>query len=190
MQNENQLVDVVIESLERLEEKLQGETPAAIYLWNKTGRNLYRPKDENELSDFVKIHLDADLRDRGIIINREVEIRRGQETDIRVDAVAKRGQDTFDRITVIIEAKGCWHRELETAMGEQLLGRYMKENRCDHGLYLVGWFCSDKWDDEDYRKQDAPQCSLEEAQRRLNDQATQLSKGNVRIQAFVLDVTI
>jgi hypothetical protein len=190
VQNEDQLLEVVIESLERLESRLQGETPAAIYLWNKTESNSYRPKDENELSDFVKIHLDADLQRSGVIINREVEIRRGQKTDIRVDALVKRGQDILDRITVIIETKGCWNRELDTAMETQLLSRYMKENRCDHGLYIVGWFCSERWEDDDYRKKASPKYSLEEARRLFDDQAAQLSKNTMKIHAFVLDVTI
>ncbi len=190
VQNGNQLLEVIIESLERMEARLQGETPAAIYLWNKIDQKLYRPKDENELSDFVKIHFDSDLRDRGIIVNREVEIRRGQETDIRVDALVRKNQDIFDQVTVIIETKGCWHRELEVAMERQLLDRYLRENRCQYGLYLVGWFSSDKWDDGDYRKRVAPSYSIEEARRRFEDQAAQVPRNKEIIRSFVLDITI
>ena len=32
------MIDALVESLKRLEAKLQGETPAAIDLWNETGR--------------------------------------------------------------------------------------------------------------------------------------------------------
>jgi hypothetical protein len=78
---------VLIESLQRLEEKLQGETPAAQFLWDQDGGS-YRPKDEKSFSDYVKIYLEDDLTVRGIIVNREVEIHRGERTDIHVDAVS------------------------------------------------------------------------------------------------------
>jgi hypothetical protein len=91
VQSGDQLLEVVIESLKRLEATLQGETPAAQFLWDKTNENGWRPKDENSLSDYVKIHLDKDLRQRGVIVNREVEIRHGhgERTDIHVDAIIR-----------------------------------------------------------------------------------------------------
>jgi hypothetical protein len=48
-----QLLEVIIESLRRLEEELQGETPAAPDLWNRLPDGALRPKSENELSDYV-----------------------------------------------------------------------------------------------------------------------------------------
>ncbi len=50
---------------------------------------------EESFSDFVAGHLQDDLKARGIIINREVQIRRslprteGQKTDVRVDAIKR-----------------------------------------------------------------------------------------------------
>src|SRR4051794_16455897 len=80
VQNADQLLDVVVESLSRLEDRLQlGEPPAAIDLWNEGSKDGSRPKDEERLSEYLKRHLDADLRDRGIVFNREVTNRRGQE---------------------------------------------------------------------------------------------------------------
>jgi hypothetical protein len=78
VQSGAQLQDVLIESLTRLQEELQGETPSYQDLWNGWGpkkKKLYRPKDENELSNYVKRFLDRDLVERGIIANREVELR-------------------------------------------------------------------------------------------------------------------
>jgi len=88
-----QLLNVVIASLRRLQQELQGENPAAPDLWSKLCNGVFRPKDENELSDYVVRHLRRDIQMRGIIANREVEIRRGEgdakveRTDIRIDAV-------------------------------------------------------------------------------------------------------
>jgi len=163
IQNGEQLLEVLVESLERLEKELQRKPqPAAIDLWNKIKKgkkNAYRPKGENEISDYIARHLCKDLCERGVVINREVEIQRGEgsgqgeRTDIQVNAVI-RNQDNeiYDTITVIIEVKGCWHRDLDNAMGTQLVGRYLKDNHCQYGLYLVGWFNCDQWDTTDSRK--------------------------------------
>jgi predicted NACHT family NTPase len=184
----NQLLDILIESLERLQAKLHGETYAVQFLWNKVGKDKYTPKDENSLSDFVKLHLIDELRERGIIINREVKIQRGQKTDIHVNAIKKsKFQSEHDVITAIIETKGCWHPELERAMQTQLMDRYLIDNQSEHGLYLVGWFNSDRWDDEDYKKQQAPKYSLVEAQQRFANQAEELSESGLKIKSFVID---
>jgi len=118
VQNGEQLLAVVTESLVRLEDTLHGETPAHIFLWDVIpageGEKRYRPKDENSLSDYVKLHLERDLKQRGIIVLREVEIRRaaggdpGERTDLYVDAYVPGPDYTrIDTLTVIIEVKGC-----------------------------------------------------------------------------------
>ncbi len=197
VQSGDQLLDVLIESLKRLEAKLQGETPAAIDLWSEISRNVYRPKDENRLSDYVKRHLDEGLKERGIIVNREIEIRRGEgsgrgeRTDIHVDAVVRSSHgEIYDSVTVIIEVKGCWNSELNRAMQTQLVGRYLKDNRCQHGLYLVGWFNCQQWDDEDYRKQQATQLDINEAQKQFDVQAVELSQGGMRIKALIINTAL
>jgi hypothetical protein len=189
-----QLLDIIIESLQRLEHSLQGETPAAIDLWNE---GPYRPKDENRLSDYVKRHLVRDLCERGVVINREVEIQRGagenpgERTDIKIDAVRKAGNgQTYDVITVIIETKCCYHRELQTAMQYQLRDRYLREHRSDFGIYLVGWFNCTAWDDEDDRKQQAPKLTAVQAQEFFDHQATTLSQAQSSIRAFVLNTAL
>jgi len=39
---------------------------------------------------------------------------------------------------VIVEVKGCWHSELQTAMLTQLRDRYLKGKPTRTGLYIVG----------------------------------------------------
>ena len=198
VQSGEQLLEVVVESLNRLESKLQGETPAAQFLWDKvTGENAWRPKDENSFSDYVKIHLDENLKQRGVIVNREVEIRRGtgpslgERTDIHVDAVARDPDgEVYDSVTVIIEVKGCWHQELNHAMETQLVDRYLKDNRCQHGLYLVGWFNCDQWDECDYRKKQVSRRGIAKAQQAFDSQAESLSQEGVHIKGFVLNMAL
>jgi hypothetical protein len=110
---------------------------------------MYKPKDENSFSDFVAVHLDEDLRQKGIIVNREVRIHRGERTDIHVNAVVLIPQEGgYDSVSVIIEVKGCWNLDHDHAMKTQLVDRYLRDNRCQHGLYLVGWFNCEQWDDK------------------------------------------
>lgn len=193
----DQLLSVIINSIKRLEAKLQGKTPAVIDLWNEIDRNRFRPKDENDLSNYVKRHLDDDLKSRGIIINREVEIRRtmgsspGERTDIQIDAIKKTtGGNRYDVITAIIELKGCWHDELFQAMETQLKDRYMRDSNCSYGIYLVGWYQCDQWDDDDYRKQKCPKTKINEAQAQFAKQASELSTESISITAYVLDTAL
>ena len=188
-----QLLDVLVESLKRYEAKLQGETPSVIDLWNE---NPYRPKDEGRFSDHIKRHLEEDLRQRGIIVNREVRIRRGvgagtgEQTDIHVDAITQSQGETYDSVTVIIEVKGCWNDELRQAMRTQLVDRYLKDNRCQNGLYLIGWFNCEQWDDEDNRKKKASKISLNEAKADFDVQAQEISQGNIKVRALVLNAAL
>lgn len=192
----NQLLDVVLESLERLQVKLQGELPAAKDLWNRALDGSFTPKDEQDLSDYVTRHLKDDLRDRGVIVNREVQIRRGigngtgQSTDVHVDTPAPKGPGgPYELICVIIEAKGNWHPELFSAMSTQLRNRYLRDNQCTNGIYLVGWFSCAKWSDSDKRKSSVPKMSLEEVTDRLSSDARRLSDGYL-IKSYVLNIRL
>lgn len=196
VQSGEQLLNVLIDSLQRLEQKLYGETPAVFLLWNHLGKEKYKPKTENEFSDYVKQHLEEDLREKGIIVNREVEIRRtfgtnkGERTDIQVNAVINgRVPDEYQTISAIIEIKGNWHRELNEAMETQLADRYLKENTCKFGLYLVGWFSSESWEDEN-RKRSVPKISVEEAQNRFNLQAKTISNDKRIVKAYTMNIKL
>ncbi|MGA2327332.1 MAG: hypothetical protein ABSH05_13700 [Bryobacteraceae bacterium] len=203
----NDLTEVVVESLGRLQALLQGETPAAIDLWNETGRRrddatkkgrkVFTPKDEPALSDYIKRHLDQDLRDRGAIVNREVEIRRsfggapGERPDILVNVgVPATEPNTPYKVTVIIEVKCCWHEALCNAMRIQLVDRYMKDNECRHGIYVVGWFECGQWDPDDNRRTRGPKISIEDAQRQFESQAAALSTGGILVRAVVLNAEL
>jgi hypothetical protein len=75
-------------------------------------------------------------------------------------------------------------------METQLVGRYLKDNRCQYGLYLIGWFNCDKWDESDNRKKDARKISLEEARQKFNLQAAELSQQGVQVRAYVLNAAL
>jgi hypothetical protein len=184
--SEKQLLDVVVASLKRYQEMLFGEKPAVYDLWNT---NDWTPKEENFVSDHVARHLENDLKTRGIVVNREVQIRKGQETDIHIVAIRENQDGSVDQVRVITEVKGCWHQEVKTAMETQLRDRYLRENQCGHGLYLVMWFLCEKWKDES-RKRRTPQWTFEEAQEFFSRQAEDLSKPGKALRALVLDARL
>jgi predicted NACHT family NTPase len=191
VQNEQQLLDVLVESLRGLESKLRGETPASRDIWDRNPETKeFMPIDENAFSDYVKRHLDDDLNKKGIIPLREVQIHKGERTDLHVDAIAK--DDTegiFKILTVIIEVKGCWNKELNKAMREQLAGKYLSNNPCKAGIYLIGWFNCNSWDKNDSRYKKAPKISKDQAQEKFDKQAVELSKEGYNIKAVVLDTS-
>jgi hypothetical protein len=190
-----ELLGVIIESLGNLANKLRGETPLVSNLWNEVSPGMWKPKEEDHFTDNVKQHLEDDLRSRGVVLNREVQIRRnrgktkGERTDIHVDAVVPgTSADQMDIVTVIIEVKGCWNSQLWISMSDQLANRYLAETRVRHGLYLVGWFNCPQWCSKDSGR--APKCTLREAQARLDKQANELSQGRLVLKAVVLDASL
>jgi hypothetical protein len=187
------LREVVLQSLARYQGELRGELPAVQDLWSERSRKVWRPKPEDAISNHIARHLRRDLTERGVIVNREVQIRfspDGQRTDIHVDAVRhRRGDDSEALLKVIIEVKGSWNKSLKTAMQEQLRDKYLKENDCRHGIYLVAWFNCKDWDARDPRCRDAKawRWNLEEARAQLDSQAKSLSNDQCSLAAFVLD---
>jgi hypothetical protein len=197
VESPEQLLAVVIGSLHRLQQELQGETPAAPDLWNRLPDGKYRPKDEGDLSNYVARHFRKDLRERGIVANREVEIRRGEgdnegeRTDIHIDAVMPGPRPgALDTVSVVVEVKGCWNAGVKKDMQEQLCDRYLRGNRCRHGLYLVGWFLCDQWDKGDARRDSTRKKTAAEMQAFFDEQAAQLSGSGVFVRAAVLDIAL
>ena len=193
--NADELLAVVCESLQRLEkEEFQNETSTAPGFWDKTTSGRFRPKDEPTIANEIARHLDRDLKRRGIIVNREVEVHRplgpskGPATDIHIDTTIQ-GSDTddADRLKVVIEVKGSWNAEVKTAMKDQLLGKYLLTPDCSRGIYLVAWFDRELWDPTDNRRRTVPAWTKETAKEFLNEQAVTLSDSDRVVRAVVLD---
>ena len=213
-----QLLDVIVESLDRLNQEFKGETPSAFFLWNEDVFSLesnkkeqggqkntqvetvFRPKDEQALSDYVKLHLVKDLKQRAIIANREVEISRrhgdkkatsGKRVDILVNAFVRQpNREIYDPIKVIIEVKGGWNESLNNAMKTQLVDAYL-ENVTQYGVYLIGWFNCEQWDRKDYRYKKHPKrLDIDKAKKKFALQAADLSKQGLKIKAVVLDTSL
>lgn len=182
VETDAQLLEVLVESVARLQAILKGETPAAEDLWNES-----KPKSENDLSNYVKRHLARDLVDRRVVVNREVEIRPGSETDIRVQAVS--AGHVGQPISVTVEVKGCWNKGLKTAMKDQLVDKYMRPAGERAGMYLVGWYRCARWKN-DYRQRNTPKWTTSEASEFFETQARELRADGVTIAPVVLDCVV
>ena len=181
---------VALEGPERIQEML-GPQGQAHQVWDTTAR---RPKREPEIAAWIADRLRDDLRGRGIIINREVEVRVnprggvGDRTDIHIDAIAGERVEGAEQVTVIVEVKGCWHRELLTAMRDQLAHTYLSPGS-RHGIYLCVWFGPERWDDQtDQRRQVCRELD-EDLSTTLNIQAAQL-RAQYEITPVILDASL
>jgi hypothetical protein len=200
VENGQQLLDVLGDSLDRLEHKLQGTMAAAEELWDNHGdvrSPSWFPRGEDRISNYVARYLQDDLTARKIVVNREVQIRppADNRTDILVDAfITGRSATHGERISAIIETKGCWHREVKDAMKSQLVDRYLAGNQCPIGLYLVIYCNCDKWSELDTRKKQAPEWLLADSREHFRKQAEALmSTGEIpdlELRSFVLRASL
>lgn len=180
-------------SLRRIERRLQeGSPPASRELWNTSGKPT--PKEEEELSTWLKGRLEDDLRVGGRIIGRELQVRpsasgsgRGESVDLQVFALIGTEIEGAATASVTIEVKGCWHAKVKTAMKTQLVDRYLTGTRTTHGIYLVFWFAADDWDAADSR---ARRCvrDPQKLHDTLSEQARSLTaETHATVRSFVMD---
>jgi hypothetical protein len=186
------LQHVLIEALDRLQHMLREEGQAH-QVWDTASR---QPKQETEVAAWIADRLRDDLRGRGIVINREVEVRVnprggvGERTDINVDAVAHERVEGAEQVAVVLEVKGCWHAALLTAMRSQLADEYLSAAR-RYGIYLVAWFGLDQWQDQsDRRRQACARLDPDELLPELTRQADALRREGLEIAPVLLDASL
>lgn len=184
---ERELCDAVMDALERINKELQGENPSAPDLWDSN-----KPKDERHFSNWLTRQLQRELSQAGVFIGREIAVRLRGQTDIQV--IAKRMADEPE-FGIIIEVKGCWHKEVNTAMETQLRDRYLVKHSYTHGIYVVGWFYCEAWSNKrDSRRKAHPEAfrtqTRKDVQAVFEKQAEDISSGAMNIRAFVLDATL
>lgn len=182
VQTEQSLAKWISTALDRVQVELTGARPQSQFLWNTAlpSGSGHRPKQEDEISDFLDFRLCELLRGKLVVVNRELQLRRnapggiGERTDLLVQASYL---DT-DVLSHPLEVKGAWHDDLLTAMKDQLIDRYMADLGCTEGTYVVIWPDFDKWDDSDTRKRKVAQHDQPDVKRTLEAQAAEmLSRG-------------
>jgi hypothetical protein len=191
VRNEQELLEALIDALASLQDSLRDEGGRLMRLWNEShqgNKMIYRPKPEEPVSREIALSLRELLEHRGITAHLEEKIREGEFVDIHVNAVTS---DAGNRtISLVIEVKGCWHKDLQTALNTQLAERYLKDNRSRYGIFLVVWFLCDKWE-PDNRKPDVPNWTVDQARKIFAKQAKEVSRSTrTCIQAAVLNAAL
>jgi hypothetical protein len=132
------LLAATLGALDEIQARLQADTPSAYLLWDTHAK---RPKSEEEISDYLAIELEQRLNARGVVVNREVQVRRSkpsglaERTDLRVEAV-RPDQDAMrstGTLRIPGEVKGIWNKEviesLETQLVQRVYGRLPDPSR-------------------------------------------------------------
>ncbi|WP_404385800.1 hypothetical protein LL946_06070 [Knoellia locipacati] len=195
IRSESELLDACLSALRDIGVALQGDTPTAPLLWDTFSG---RPKSEDEFSDYLRSELQWRLRLRGLVVNREVQVKRvkaagaPERTDLRVDAAPiMPGLASLETrpITIVGEVKGPWNRDLETAPERQLAARYMQDIGSRSGIYIVPWFDQESWRSAgDQRKSKArARGSIKELSATLENVAAPLDARGLDVRMVVLD---
>ncbi|RAS58949.1 hypothetical protein C8D87_1162 [Lentzea atacamensis] len=162
----------------------------------------WRPKPEAALCSYLANQLELRLANRGLVINREVLVLprdaygAGDRPDILVQADATRGDSlptdgptVAKRLSVAIEIKGAWNRDLMTSQRTQLATRYLPAAHTDAGLYVVGVFPIDQWTATGDTRKAAAKKFTDDRVNELTGQALELRHElGVRTEPFVMIV--
>jgi len=192
---DDDLLELVIESLDRLQRRLTAQAlPAAEDLWRWDGGGLnrtnFRPKDEEALSDYIARWLTEDIGpSAGVVVNREVQPRRGSRTDVIVDATIMGADDDFEKLTVVVEVKGCWHAAARTGLKTQLVDGYLQVHGWRCGIYVVGWFVCPQWENPKNHLGTATPTEGAAELARLASEFDGITSG-FRVETYLLDCTL
>lgn len=187
------LLAVTLEALEEIQARLQADTPSAFLLWDSHSR---RPKSEEEISDYLAIELEKLLNAQGVVVNREVQVRRikpsglPERTDLRIEALPpdSPSEQRVGTIRLPGEVKGAWHDGVIDCMSSQLVDRYMADFQTTYGLYIVAWFDQASWDENDRRRaKAAARGGFEELQAALEEEVEKQRALGRTVVACVLD---
>jgi hypothetical protein len=92
--------------------------------------------------------------------------------------------------TVVIEVKGAWSRDLMTAQRDQLAKRYLPEAQTDTGIYLVGWYPINLWNESSARRDAAAKLDRKQVEQDLGEQAAKISRDlTVHTHPILLTIT-
>lgn len=141
VETEDDLVEVILDSLVRLEKALKEGGIVSVYdLWNTPSKQPASPKAEEFVSKKIAAWLRQDLGN-GLIVNREVQVESlgGGRSDLKIEAHSRSAVEPRVLI-VIIEVKRSSHRDVAGACKTQLVNGYLRRNAWTHGIYLVAWF--------------------------------------------------
>ena len=153
VRSSDELLSLVLDALEAIEARLTGDGGAE-HLWDDLRDGTWKPKREEALSNMLAQQLQLDLKGRAVT-NREPQVTKlrgepgtGTRVDLLVQAPAPGPARDGHDLSVHIEVKPNWSKELMSALPTQLAGKYLSvAGGRTHGIFLVGWYVCDRWAD-------------------------------------------
>jgi hypothetical protein len=176
----DQLLEAVVDALDVIQHELAADPSWANDLWHRRDGG-FEPVSEPEASGWLQRRLREKLSgERGIVFQREVQIIQppgpwpGERTDLHVNAVVQHRDAPAEELTTIIEVKGCWNPDVVSALDAQLVERYLRATANRFGVYLVIWFGSERWRDDDRRRAACARLDRDETMQALAGRAREL----------------
>ncbi|QPG67127.1 hypothetical protein [Mycolicibacterium mucogenicum] len=132
------LLTLLLEQLDEIQHDLQSRSTFRSLWDGEPGVDGASPKSEDTISDWLADQLRLRLRPH-IVVDREVQVRRNTDAGVgtRIDITVTSNGAHIGR--VVFEAKHVDNRDLMTAIGSQLVGKYMDPAGLTHGIYIVYW---------------------------------------------------
>ena len=132
--NAADLATLVVEKLDQISKDIRhGNTSGWRKYWNVDGHDRpLGPKPEVACRDYLVDDLRHSLAALDVAVEPEGRYADDTRADIRV---------SHSDFNVPVEIKRCTHRDLWSAIRDQLIARYSRDPGADgHGIYLVFWF--------------------------------------------------
>jgi hypothetical protein len=198
LRTEDDLLAVVVESINRLEDRLQRRANSPIdEYWRQRKiegkKKVFAPIGEVPAAKKIGTWLEDDLdKHKGITVQREVSVQWNQRTDLEVRAVAVHN-DQARPLEITIEVKGCWHADVNQSLVTQLRNGYLKKSGRTHGIYLVLWTQCAAWNDpDDSRRNRLPERTLAGAQDQFVAQKSAFASASLGycIEPMLLDLSL
>ncbi|MYR92315.1 MULTISPECIES: hypothetical protein [unclassified Streptomyces] len=190
-----QFAAVVAEALGHVADDLRADRALRAQLWHRQRRDNgwagYVPAEEREVSSWLARELERRLRDRAAVL-REVEINpRLADTDGDIpDLLAVAHTTGAQALSVPGEVKCSWHRQVITAVRDQLGLRYLQGPHGTAGVYVAVYFGGSAWDTSDSRQKQSARRSLAQLRQDLLQEAADLAAQGITAHVCVLDASL
>ncbi|WP_454341742.1 hypothetical protein [Streptomyces canus] len=190
-----QLAAVIAEALGDIADDLRADRALRAQLWHRQRRDndwiSYVPAEEREVSTWLARELERRLRERAAVL-REVELNpRLAKTDGDIPDLLAVAHTTGDQaLSVPGEVKCSWHRQVVTAIRDQLGLRYLQGPEGTTGVYVAVYFGGSAWDTGDSRRAQSARRNLDRLRQDLHQQAADLAKQGITTHVCVLDASL
>lgn len=191
----DQLAEVVLTVLDDLARGLKNDRALRAQLWHRQRQRNewkgYVPLTELELSDWLSREFKRQIG-RRVAVFREVEIQphlADTEADIP-DLLAVSVTTAEKSVELPVEIKCNWHRDVRTAIKDQLGNRYLRGPHGTTGIYIVGCYSGNYWRDDDSRQARARGRNYSSLLQDLNHQSQDLANRGITAHVYVLDLRL